>query len=49
LRCAECGAAAPADALGWGGYRVDDPRDEEAAPEVAFFCLACASREFGGR
>jgi hypothetical protein len=31
---------------GWRAYRVDDP-DTDEPPAVAFFCQACAEREFG--
>jgi hypothetical protein len=31
---------------GWRAYRVDDPETVEP-PAVAFFCQACAEREFG--
>ena len=46
LRCVECGRTTPADARGWRAFRADDPRDD-AEPELAFFCPACAEREFG--
>jgi hypothetical protein len=29
--------------------RADDPRDEDATPELAWFCQECAEREFGYR
>jgi ribosomal protein L44E len=45
LRCVECGAVATGRADGWRAYRVD--LEEEDEPEVAFYCRACAKREFG--
>jgi hypothetical protein len=33
----------PADEERWGPYLTDDE-----PPELAFFCLECAEREFGG-
>jgi hypothetical protein len=33
-------------AEGWCGYRVDEPYTDEP-PELAFYCPACAEREFG--
>ena len=44
--CAECGRESK-DANGWRALRVDDPTDEDARPEIGFFCPACAGREFG--
>jgi hypothetical protein len=42
--CVECDARwLPADEERWAAYLTDD----EPA-EVAFFCPACAKREFGG-
>ena len=45
LRCIECGATSR-DGRGWRGYRVEDPENPIAEPEVAFYCPACAAREF---
>jgi hypothetical protein len=46
LRCTECGARSDVDALGWRGYRMEDP-EEGDAPALAFYCPFCAQREFG--
>jgi hypothetical protein len=45
LRCAECGYVSGLYAIGWRGYRTDDPEVQEP-PTVAFFCPTCAAREF---
>ncbi|HSC90175.1 MAG TPA: hypothetical protein VLB86_00825 [Gaiellaceae bacterium] len=37
----------PAEDPPWQLHRLDDPRDEEAEPELGFFCEACADRECG--
>ena len=47
LTCVECGTASGLRAAGWRGYRTDDPTDPSDAPTVAFYCPACAVREFG--
>jgi len=44
--CIECGRRVAGDAHGWLAFRVDDP-DIVAAPELTFYCPACATREFG--
>jgi hypothetical protein len=48
MRCEECHAAPTGAARGWIGLRVDEPGDGEP-PTLAFYCLACSQREFGGR
>jgi hypothetical protein len=47
LRCAECGLESRPGERGWRGCRTDEPGVDEP-PAVAFFCAACAGREFGG-
>jgi hypothetical protein len=37
----------PGDPERWQAHRTDDPFDEHDPPAVAFFCPACALREFG--
>ena len=45
-KCAECEAAwLPADEERWRAYFGGDDLDEPA--ELAFYCPACAEREFG--
>jgi hypothetical protein len=45
-RCAECGAVwLPGDGDRWEAYLTDD--DDDEPPELAFYCLGCAEREFG--
>jgi hypothetical protein len=46
LACAECPRVSSVTAGGWKAYRVDDPEENEP-PELAFYCPACARREFG--
>ena len=48
LTCVECGALSGLHARGWRGYRIDDPETAEP-PALAFYCPACADREFGPR
>ena len=48
LACAECPQVSSATARGWRAYRVDDPELDEP-PALAFYCPACARREFDGR
>jgi hypothetical protein len=43
LRCDECRCSSK-EAPGWVAILVRDP-DEDAAPEVVFFCPPCAARE----
>jgi hypothetical protein len=46
VECRECGISSGAFWIRWRAYRCDDPeRDEQ--PELAFYCPACADREFG--
>jgi hypothetical protein len=43
-QCAECGTVwLPSDEDRWEAYLTDDE-----PPELAFFCPACAEREFKG-
>jgi hypothetical protein len=46
LQCIECGIASDETALGWAGYRCDDPELDEP-PALAFYCPTCALAEFG--
>jgi hypothetical protein len=46
VHCAECKCSSGLYWQGWRAYRVDDPETDEP-PAVAFFCQACAEREFG--
>ena len=46
LECVECGAISDLEAIAWRGYRIDDPNENEQ-PALAFYCPACAYREFG--
>jgi hypothetical protein len=45
LLCAQCGSLSGLYARGWRGCRTDDPELDEP-PALAFFCPACARREF---
>jgi len=45
LVCAECGK--PIEDGQAHVERADDPRDDDATPELAFYCESCAEREFG--
>jgi hypothetical protein len=47
VKCAQCGKLSSGYWLGWRAYRSDDPELDES-PGLAFFCLPCAEREFGG-
>jgi len=47
-QCVECGCATDAGWKGWRAYRIDDPETAEP-PNIAFYCPACALREFGRR
>ena len=47
LVCCDCERRAGGTAAGWQGYLVD--LDDDGRDEVAFFCPACAAREFGTR
>jgi hypothetical protein len=46
VQCAECTNSSGLYWHGWGAYRVDDP-DTAEPPALAFYCPACAQREFG--
>ena len=46
LACAECPRVSSVTARGWKGYRTDEPETDDP-PQVAFYCPACARREFG--
>ncbi len=46
LRCVECGTLSSRHARRWRSYRTDDPTEDEP-PALAFYCPACAEREFG--
>jgi len=45
LLCTECGRFGAVAEHGWEGHLVD--LDDDGEDEVAFFCPACAAREFG--
>ena len=45
LACVECPRVSSATARGWRAYRVDVPEEDEQ-PALAFYCPACAEREF---
>ena len=47
LVCCDCERRAVGTAAGWQAHLVD--LDSDGRDEVAFFCLACAAREFGTR
>ncbi len=46
VACVECGCLSGLRWAGWCAYRVDDPELDEP-PALAFYCPACAEREFG--
>jgi hypothetical protein len=46
LQCVECRTLSGRDARRWRSYRTDDPTEGEP-PALAFYCPACAEREFG--
>ena len=48
VHCQECGCASSLRWWGWRAYRTDDPELSEP-PALAFYCPACAEREFGTR
>lgn len=48
VRCQECGCLSSLRWWGWRAYRTDDPELTEP-PTLAFYCPACAEREFGAR
>jgi hypothetical protein len=45
VTCAECGCSSGLGWAGWRAYRIDDPELNEP-PALAFYCPACAEREF---
>ena len=48
VECRECGISSGAFWIRWRAYRIDDPEYSEP-PALAFYCPACADREFGSR
>ena len=46
VACRECGRSSGTTWRGWRAYRTDDPETNEP-PALAFYCRACAEREFG--
>ena len=48
VTCRECGRSSGEHWRGWRAYRTDDPEICEP-PALAFYCRACAEREFGAR
>lgn len=46
VECRECGISSGAFWVRWRAYRTDDPEQNEP-PALAFYCPACADREFG--
>ncbi len=46
VECRECGISSGAFWIRWRAYRCDDPERDEP-PALAFYCPACADREFG--
>jgi hypothetical protein len=46
LRCVECHTQSTTSSSGWRGLRCDVP-EEDDTPILAFYCPACAEREFG--
>lgn len=46
LACVKCPRVSSVSARGWKAYRSDDPETGEQ-PTLAFYCPACAEREFG--
>jgi len=46
--CRECGISSGAFWIRWRAYRIDDHEYGEL-PALAFYCPACADREFGSR
>jgi hypothetical protein len=47
LTCQECDAVADDDAFRWRALLAVDPDDAFAEPLLAFYCPACAEKEFG--
>jgi hypothetical protein len=39
LQCVECGTTSN-ESAGWRGYRIEDPEDENAEPELGWYCPA---------
>jgi hypothetical protein len=48
VTCIECGCSSDANWTGWWACRCDEPEFGEP-PGIAFYCPACADREFGRR
>jgi predicted RNA-binding Zn-ribbon protein involved in translation (DUF1610 family) len=48
VTCTECGSLSGLRWAGWRAYRIDDPELAEP-PALAFYCPACAEREFGAQ
>ena len=46
VECRECRISSGAFWIRWRAYRTDDPELSEP-PALAFYCPACADREFG--
>ena len=46
LACVACPRVSSVSARGWKAYRSDEPETGEP-PKLAFYCPACAEREFG--
>jgi hypothetical protein len=46
VSCQECDVSSTTTWKGWRAYRTDDPETAEP-PSIAFYCPACAEREFG--
>ena len=47
LNCLECGTTLE-DATEWRVVRVDDPEDQDARPELGFYCARCAAQARAG-
>jgi hypothetical protein len=47
LVCVECRTVSSFYAWSWRAYRIADP-ERHGAPTLAFYCPACADREFEG-
>ena len=52
MHCVECRCISRELGRGWVAYRCDDPdpdQPDDGRPIIAFYCPACATREFGYR